>query len=80
MSGLTVDDEAQGEGEGSRGERENTMNENDEGGAPGKVAEEANPTAAGRGKDGGKGGAQGQKPGHGQAKGAGGTKKRKGKK
>ncbi|KAL8903697.1 MAG: hypothetical protein Q9207_003766 [Kuettlingeria erythrocarpa] len=81
MSGLTVDDEAQGEGEGSRGEREDIVNVNDEGAvALGKVAEEAKPTAAGGGKDGGKGRAQGQKPGQGQAKGAGGMKKKKGKK
>ncbi|KAL8930697.1 MAG: hypothetical protein Q9208_000568 [Pyrenodesmia sp. 3 TL-2023] len=78
MSGLTVEDEAQGEGAGGRGEREETMDLDDGGVALEKVTEEAKPVAGG-GKDGGKGGAQGQKQPQGQAKGAGGGKKKKGK-
>lgn len=78
MSGLTVKDEAQGEGAGGRGEREETMDV-DDGGVPlEKVTEKANPVAGG-GKDGGKGGSQGQKEAQGQAKSAGGAKKKKGK-
>ncbi|KAL8763679.1 MAG: hypothetical protein Q9184_000574 [Pyrenodesmia sp. 2 TL-2023] len=78
MSGLTVKDEAQGGGAGGRGEREETMDVDDVGVALEKVTEEAIPVVGG-GKDGGKGGAQGQKPAQGQAKGAGGGKKKKGK-
>ncbi|KAI4198446.1 MAG: hypothetical protein LQ346_002770 [Caloplaca aetnensis] len=80
MSGLSVNDEAQGDGQGGRGERDDTIDVDDGRVALGKLAEEAKPTAAGGAKDGGKGGAQGQKPGQGQAKGASGTKKKKGKK
>lgn len=78
MSGLTVEDEAQGEGAGGRGGREETMDLDDGDVALEKVTEEAKPVVGG-GKDGAKGGAQGQKQAQGQAKGAGGGKKKKGK-